>query len=72
MTSYPATPDSLPHDRLTERELSRHWRCSTRTLQRLRETGRGPAWLRIGGRVLYMRSAVLAFEMRCEHGGDAK
>lgn len=48
--------------RLTERELATHWRVAPRTLQRWRETGTGPAWLRIGGRILYDRDDVLAYE----------
>jgi len=50
--------------RLTERELARHWRVTPRTLQRWREKGFGPAWLRIGGRILYVRDEVLAYERR--------
>jgi len=53
--------DQLPR-RLTERELARHWRISQRTLQRWREAGTGPSWFRIGGRVLYGRDEVRAFE----------
>lgn len=50
--------------RLTERDLAAHWRLSPRTLQRWREQGTGPAWLRIGGRILYHRDDVLAHERR--------
>jgi hypothetical protein len=60
--------DMLPA-RLTEHELARHWRLSRRTLQRWREARIGPPWLKIGGRVLYQRQDVLAFEKACLHKG---
>lgn len=50
--------------RLTEAELARHWRLSVRTLQRWREAGTGPDWIRVGRRILYPRVAVIAFERR--------
>jgi len=50
--------------RMTEKELAAHWRVTPRTLQRWREEGSGPAWLRIGGRILYPRAEVLAYERR--------
>lgn len=50
--------------RLTERELAAHWRVTPRTLQRWRAEGFGPAWLRIGGRILYLRDEVLDYERR--------
>ncbi|QQA42005.1 helix-turn-helix domain-containing protein [Pelagovum pacificum] len=55
--------------RLTERELSEHWRVTTRTLQRWRAEGFGPRWLRIGGRILYPRDEVLAYERRQREPG---
>lgn len=58
----PDGPDLPP--RLTERDLAAHWRLSPRTLQRWREQGFGPAWIRIGGRILYVRDDVLAYERR--------
>lgn len=50
--------------RITEKELAAHWRVSPRTLQRWREQGFGPAWIRIGGRILYIRDVVLDYERR--------
>jgi len=58
-------------DRLTEKELARHWRVSPRTLQRWREANTGPCWLRIGARVLYSRHDVLAFEENRRSTGEA-
>ncbi len=68
------TPNQIPAlpDRLTEKELARHWRITPRTLQRWREDWHGAAWLKIGGRVLYPRPDVLAFEAeRKTEGGTA-
>ncbi|MEM8595020.1 MAG: helix-turn-helix domain-containing protein [Pseudomonadota bacterium] len=56
----PRTPNLS--QRLTERELARHWRVSPRTLQRWRDAGTGPPWFKIGGRVLYAHDDILAFE----------
>lgn len=54
--------------RVTEAQLARHWGVSRRTLQRWRARGYGPAWLAIGGRVLYRRVDVLAFEAAMSGG----
>ena len=61
-TSQIAAESDRLANRLTERELATHWRVAPRTLQRWREAGTGPAWLRIGGRILYDRDDVLAYE----------
>lgn len=53
--------DALPN-RATEAQLARHWGVSRRTLQRWRAIGYGPAWMLIGGRVLYRRTDILEFE----------
>lgn len=50
--------------RMTERELADLWRVTPRTLQRWHDEGCGPGWLRIGGRILYMRDEVLDYERR--------
>nr|WP_269434072.1 helix-turn-helix domain-containing protein [Pelagovum pacificum] len=42
---------------------------TTRTLQRWRAEGFGPRWLRIGGRILYPRDEVLAYERRQREPG---
>lgn len=55
--------------RLTQVELATFWQISPRTLERWRSQGTGPAWLRIGGRVLYRMTDVLAFEQA--HRRDA-
>jgi excisionase family DNA binding protein len=48
--------------RLTTYELAAFWRVSPRTIERWSATGRCPAPLRIGGRVLFRREEVLAWE----------
>lgn len=45
--------------------LARRWRRSPRTLERWRQARRGPAWLRLEGRVLYRLEDVLAYEQAC-------
>ena len=47
---------------LLERELAKRWHRSPRTLQRWRDNGTGPAYVRIGGRVLYRLLDVVVHE----------
>jgi hypothetical protein len=60
-----------PHDRphYTQLELADRWRLSGRTLEKWRQTGRGPRWLRVGGRVLYPADEVERFEAANLRGG---
>ena len=54
-------PDSeLRH--LTQAELAERWQVSERTLDRWRANGKGPAWMKLNGRVRYRVEDVLAFE----------
>jgi predicted site-specific integrase-resolvase len=55
-----ATPAIPRH--LTQAELAERWRLSERTLDRWRTEGKGPAWLRLNGRIRYRWEDVLAFE----------
>ena len=48
--------------RLNQTELAARWSISARTLERWRWTGEGPAFLKIGGRVVYRLEDVLAYE----------
>ena len=50
------------HRYLNQIELSRRWRISHRTLENWRWLGRGPAYLKVGNRVLYRIEDVEAFE----------
>ena len=43
-------------------ELARRWNISSRTLENWRWLGRGPAYLKVGGRVLYRIEDVETFE----------
>jgi hypothetical protein len=45
----------------TPKECSQYRRCSLRKLDRERAVGRGPAYVRIDGRVFYRRSDVDRF-----------
>ncbi len=47
---------------LNQKELARRWGISHRTLERWRYAGEGPAFLKLGGRVLYRLSDIEAFE----------
>ena len=47
---------------LTRAELAERWRISDRTLDRWRTGARGPAWLKLNGRMLYRTEDVLEFE----------
>jgi predicted site-specific integrase-resolvase len=53
---------------LNQVHLARRWNISPRTLERWRWTGEGPAFLKIGGRVVYRLEDVETFERerRCE------
>lgn len=53
---------------LTKAELAARWRVSTRTLERWRAEGYGPAWFVIGGAIRYRVSDVLAFELAQRRG----
>lgn len=54
---------------LNQIDLSRRWGISHRTLERWRYLGEGPAFLKIGGRVLYRLEDVEMFEKRNRHAG---
>ena len=60
-TPLPAGQDGLP-SRLTREELALLWRVSVRTIERREALGIGPRPMKIGGRVLYRREDVLAWE----------
>ena len=53
---------------LNQVELAARLKISPRTLERWRWTGEGPAFLKIGGRVIYRLEDVEAYEdgRRCE------
>jgi hypothetical protein len=55
-----ATPHSARH--LNQIELSRRWGFSPRTLEGWRWFGKGPAFIKAGGKVLYRLEDIEAFE----------
>ncbi len=65
-TASPATePNRHPDEaerHLTQLDLARRWRMSTRTLERWRWLRYGPAYLRLGKVVVYRLEDVKAFE----------
>lgn len=58
----PSAPAARPVRHLSQTALSDRWGISPRTLERWRWLGQGPAFLKIGGRVVYRLADVLAFE----------
>jgi hypothetical protein len=57
--------DALPeavHDLLTDAQLAARWQVSRGTLANQRSQGRGPAYLKLSGRVRYRRSDIEAYE----------
>lgn len=60
--------DAAPH--LTERGLARRWKVSCRTLQRMRASGTGPAFLRIGNAIRYPIDDIRRYERLSRHHDD--
>jgi hypothetical protein len=52
--------DAVRH--LTQLDLARRWRISTRTLERWRWLGQGPGFLKLGGRVAYRLEEIERYE----------
>jgi predicted DNA-binding transcriptional regulator AlpA len=50
------------HDLLTDTQLAARWQLSRGTLANQRSQGRGPAYLKLAGRVRYRRSDIEAYE----------
>jgi predicted site-specific integrase-resolvase len=55
----------------TQKELARRWTLSHRTLERWRSDNKGPAFMRIGGRIIYRLDDVARYEREnlCLAGG---
>ena len=60
--------EEAPH--LNERGLARRWGVSGRTLQRMRASGTGPVFLRIGNAVRYSLDDILRYEHQSRQGGE--
>jgi hypothetical protein len=56
-----ASPEAVP-DLLTDAQLAVRWQLSRGTLANQRSQGRGPAYLKLAGRVRYRRSDIEAYE----------
>ena len=50
---------------LTQREMAQRWSKSEAVIERFRSEGRGPVYLKIGGKVLYRLQDVEQFEREC-------
>ena len=55
---------------MNQYQLSKRWDISPRTLERWRWMGEGPAYLKIGGRVVYRIEDVEQFESDNLHQGQ--
>jgi hypothetical protein len=51
----------------TQKELARRWTLSHRTLERWRSERKGPAFMRIGGRIIYRLDDVTRYERENLH-----
>lgn len=51
-----------PIAHINQVQLARRWSLSPRTLERWRWRDQGPAYLKVGGRVLYRLEDIEAFE----------
>lgn len=49
---------------LTQDEIASRWRISARTLERWRWQKTGPAYTKLGGKVVYAEGDILAYERR--------
>jgi len=47
---------------LKQRDLAARWHMSPRTLERWRWSGKGPAFVKLGGRVVYRLEVIETFE----------
>ena len=56
---------------LNQDQLARRWSLSARTLERWRSHGKGPCYLRLGGRVAYRLEDIEAFEKAGRHVTEA-
>ncbi len=50
---------------ISANELANRWGLAPRTLESWRSRGRGPAYLKIGGKVHYRQDDIEAYEAEC-------
>lgn len=65
----PRVPSEKTPIYLRQHELAQRWRISPRTVEKWRQSGVGPRYLRVGGRVLYPASEIEAYEAAQLRGG---
>jgi hypothetical protein len=58
----PKTMIANPSALATPRQLAQRWHISEKTLERWRMQGTGPAFMKLGGRVLYRIDQIEAHE----------
>jgi hypothetical protein len=52
--------------------LAERWMCSTRKIEQQRQSGDGPAYVKIGSQVLYNAEAIREFEVANTFGSTAE
>ena len=57
---------------LNTRSLATRWQCSTRKIEQLRQSGGGPAYVKIGQQVLYDEDVIKVFEAENTFGSTAE
>ena len=57
---------------LTEPELAKYWGVKQNTLQKWRNAGCGPIYVNIGGKVIYKRRDIAAYEKGRTFQGTAE
>jgi hypothetical protein len=63
MSEQNSSARSVPElQHLDQRHLADRWQISPRTLEQWRWQGRGPRFLKLGGRVVYPLTEIEAFE----------
>ena len=60
-----------PQYLLTPKELAQYWRVGVGTLQQWRQSGTGPFYIKIGGKVMYPRQGILKYEKNRRYVGTA-
>jgi excisionase family DNA binding protein len=65
-------PDWLAKIYLTQKEVAAYLRLSERTLERHRVAGTGPAFVKLGRRVVYRRSDVERWAEACTHNSTSE
>jgi hypothetical protein len=53
-------------------KLAERWQCSTRKIEQQRQSGDGPAYVKIGSQVLYDLNVVQAYEAENTFGSTAE